>query len=236
MWLIDAKTLETTTLVYPEGSIQGAAISPNGMLIAYIDSYRPKTLGSLWFVSSAGSDAYPTVDVGLGYMYPGAWSPDGSHLVYYGVCGKATDKGSPTGLCLLDIRTRQQIVLNVPYERFEPVWSPDNRQIDVAGLVPGDKACNAQPGLSAAEYEMCWYSTSGVFILDILTNESRFLTRGVAPIWSPDGSMLAFLSNRSGTTEIWTIRVDGSDLQQLTTDGQYKSPFHHVAWLPEAAR
>jgi dipeptidyl aminopeptidase/acylaminoacyl peptidase len=36
------------------------------------------------------------------------------------------------------------------------------------------------------------------------------------PRWSPDGSQIAFYSNRSGKSEIWTINPDGSGLQQLT--------------------
>jgi TolB protein len=43
----------------------------------------------------------------------------------------------------------------------------------------------------------------------------------IDPSWSPDGSMLAFVSNRSGTAEIWTINADGSNLRQLTNAGQY---------------
>ncbi len=37
-----------------------------------------------------------------------------------------------------------------------------------------------------------------------------------APVWSPDGQMAAFYSNRSGRYEVWTVRRDGSDLRQRT--------------------
>ena len=36
------------------------------------------------------------------------------------------------------------------------------------------------------------------------------------PRWSPDGKQLAFFSNRSGKSEIWTIHQDGSGLRQIT--------------------
>src|SRR5690606_30696580 len=34
--------------------------------------------------------------------------------------------------------------------------------------------------------------------------------------WSPDGSMLAFMSNRSGNNDIWIVNRDGSGLRNLT--------------------
>jgi WD40 repeat protein len=39
------------------------------------------------------------------------------------------------------------------------------------------------------------------------------------PRWSPDGKWIACFSNRSGRLELWKIRPDGSDLQQLTEGG-----------------
>ncbi|HSC26177.1 MAG TPA: protein kinase [Vicinamibacterales bacterium] len=46
------------------------------------------------------------------------------------------------------------------------------------------------------------------------------------PRWSPDGSRIAFYSNRNGAYQIWTIRPDGSGLQQVTagTDGELLYP------------
>jgi Tol biopolymer transport system component len=235
--LIDAATLEVTTLVYPEGPVQGAAFSPDGVKIAYIDSHRPESIGSLWFVSSAGSDARPTVNVGTAYLYPDAWSPDGKRIVYYGDCGQQKSQSTISGpLCALDVQSDERHALDLPYVGFDPVWSPDGRYIAATGLTPGEKSCDAQKGLSSDDREACWYRTSSVFIVDTQTYKTYPLTRGIAPSWSPDGLMIAFLSDHSGATEIWTIRADGSELQQLTTDGQYKSPFSHYTWLQEISK
>lgn len=38
------------------------------------------------------------------------------------------------------------------------------------------------------------------------------------PIWSPDGTQIAFVSDRDGNFEIYVMNVDGSNLQRLTDD------------------
>lgn len=57
----------------------------------------------------------------------------------------------------------------------------------------------------------------------------------VEPSWAPDSKTIAFASNRanlaSDATDIWTVRLDGSHMQQLTDD---PAPEHEPAWSPDA--
>ena len=46
-----------------------------------------------------------------------------------------------------------------------------------------------------------------------LTND-EFRDRG--PEWSPDGQRIASVSNRGGDYQLWSIRANGSSLQQVT--------------------
>lgn len=50
------------------------------------------------------------------------------------------------------------------------------------------------------------------------------------PVWSPDGSKLAFYSSRSGTYQVWTMDADGSH-QKMVSDGQHESFF--PSWSPD---
>jgi DNA-binding winged helix-turn-helix (wHTH) protein len=53
--------------------------------------------------------------------------------------------------------------------------------------------------------------------------------RNEAPQPSPDGKKLAFMSDRSGSLEIWTSNLDGSSLRKLTNLGSCGSP----RWSPD---
>jgi len=44
------------------------------------------------------------------------------------------------------------------------------------------------------------------------------------PSWSPDGSKIAFVSNRDGNMDIYTMNADGSSVRQLT-----RNPFAAVS-------
>jgi Tol biopolymer transport system component len=55
----------------------------------------------------------------------------------------------------------------------------------------------------------------------------------IHPRWSPDGSRLAFSSNRTGRYEIWTVAADGSGARQVT-DGPGEKTW--PTWSPDGKR
>jgi Tol biopolymer transport system component len=61
---------------------------------------------------------------------------------------------------------------------------------------------------------------------------SRQLTDGPSkdrgPRFSPDGSRIAFYSNRTGAYQLWTLRPDGSELRQVTDDAATTGLFFPV--------
>jgi dipeptidyl aminopeptidase/acylaminoacyl peptidase len=68
-------------------------------------------------------------------------------------------------------------------------------------------------------------------------NDRRFLEnapkQSECPRWSPDGTRLAFSSMVSGKSQLFVIKVDGSNLTQLTASPQ--SSYVH-AWEPNGER
>jgi dipeptidyl aminopeptidase/acylaminoacyl peptidase len=100
-----------------------------------------------------------------------------------------------------------------------PAISPDGSQIVVArGWV--DKIKDQ--------------ARSNLWIVDSAGTRLRELTRGSwrdsAPVWSPDGSRIAFLSDRDGTTQIHALFVATGDLAQLTHLDKTPSA---LTWSPD---
>ncbi|HMW37438.1 MAG TPA: S9 family peptidase, partial [bacterium] len=62
--------------------------------------------------------------------------------------------------------------------------------------------------------------TSNIFLTSIDGKTSRQLTfsptKDITPIWSPDGKTIAFLSNRLGGFQIWTMALDGGEPKRVT--------------------
>lgn len=85
-----------------------------------------------------------------------------------------------------------------------------------------------------------WQGQTNIFAIDTHAPEAVPVALTTAtrwdwnPAWSPDGSRLAFVSDRSGSSEIWLARADGTDAIKLTAfDGPYTTG---PGWSPDGSR
>ncbi|MBS3744685.1 MAG: PD40 domain-containing protein, partial [Wenzhouxiangellaceae bacterium] len=74
-----------------------------------------------------------------------------------------------------------------------------------------------------------------LYRLPIDGGEAVALTEGIAwdfqPRFSPDGSRVAFISDRSGAENVWTMSADGDELRQVTEESEQL--LHNPAWTPD---
>ena len=75
--------------------------------------------------------------------------------------------------------------------------------------------------LAYAATSYLWDARSHLAIVDLATNKTREITppgkSERAPQWSPDGSSLAFLSNRGGATQLYVMSAHGTDAKPRTS-------------------
>lgn len=77
-------------------------------------------------------------------------------------------------------------------------------------------------------YQVAYYSVKEnkshhvIYVTDIKGNNNKLLTttsdNEMSPVWIDNGARIAFLSNKSGSYQIWSMLPDGSDRKQLTDD------------------
>jgi dipeptidyl aminopeptidase/acylaminoacyl peptidase len=103
-----------------------------------------------------------------------------------------------------------------------PALSPDGKWVAYTLTTPDVKANK---------------SSSDVWISSVDGKVHRQLTTNTAadrnPVWSPDGSQIAFESSRSGENQIWLISVSGGEPRQFTTLATGAS---QAVWSPDGSQ
>jgi TolB protein len=105
---------------------------------------------------------------------------------------------------------------------------------DVERLTPGEgEASNPSWNPNGQFLAFSWtrgYATGNfnIFVMDVATRKYTQLThsegRNENPSWAPDGQHIVFMSTRTGSPQIWSMLADGTQVQQLTTQGSNWSP------------
>ena len=89
-----------------------------------------------------------------------------------------------------------------------PVWSPDSQAIAYTSYRPAGQFGTYQDIVVS-------YITTGARDEPAKGNPQR---QNYLPIYSPDGSRLAFTSNRDGNPEIYVMNRDGSNIRRMTNN------------------
>jgi TolB protein len=106
--------------------------------------------------------------------------------------------------------------------------------IDGTGLVKvtDESWCDRATWSTGSTNEIAYSSRAGggfqIRVFDVATRETRTITDGIgsneSPAFAPNGRHLAFMSDRTGRAQIYTIARDGTDLKQITKVGANKYP------------
>ncbi len=210
----------------PTGSEFDGAWSPDGAWVVYRDSTRGINDDDEIYVARADGSGKRNLTNNPANDWGPDWSPDGSTIVF-----NSDRDGSPLSGYLMapDGSDVRRIDTDLWFEY--PSFSPDGARIVFEGHVGGS-------------YD--------VFVADVATGATTLLIGGPGgegwPVWSPDGTTVAFTSERDDCAfvtpeqvdcwraaevqdahrDTWLIDADGSNLRRVTTE---TSQF--VAWSPD---
>jgi TolB protein len=233
--------IATSPAVSPDGSRLMCTAYPGEGKQARIFLYSTDPLRQLAFVNPPG----------MTYTAHSSFTPDGKQVLFDGATGNAYRifiaalDGSNARVIRSSEEVEVQPVMNPKNSNVIAFTSgrsgtPQIYTMDADGgslmrVTNGiGEAHNAawQPGGGHVAFAWTQGYEPGnlnIFIIDVADSSYVQLTHGEGknenPSWAPDGVHLAFSSTRSGGREqIWSMRVDGSDLKQLTTEGTNSNP------------
>lgn len=217
----------TRNILGPQWSADGARIIFGiGEFAAFFDGFHSEFAkpedrvegGAQVAIINADGTGYREVTSGPNNNGFPSFAPDGERFVY------RTFGPEGDGLRVSNLRTGVSTMLLKGYDNF-PLWSPRGDLIMFSGQVNGD-------------YEIYTVKPDGAGLRRLTTSRGN----DAHMAWSPDGSHIVFTSTRMGFKdeaiytdapqpygEIFVMRADGSDLQQIT-DNQWEEGT--PAWRP----
>jgi TolB protein len=141
-----------------------------------------------------------------------AWSPDGSLMAYTG-----TERTEWVWLMNADGSAPRALA-----EGFQPAWSPDGRRLAFARVL------------------VRRHPRTDVWVMNADGTGARSLTgpgkpagstwKDLHPAWSPDGTRIAFSSDRGANRDVYAVATDGGAATRLTDD---PGPDSLPAWSPD---
>jgi eukaryotic-like serine/threonine-protein kinase len=180
------------------------AFSPDGSQIAF---HSEREGGGLFIMGATGESARRLTDFG----YNPAWSPDGRRLAFAtdGVAGPYERKLS-SRIWVVDVATGATRQVSED-DAVQPSWSPHSRRIAYWGVPPG-----------SARRVLWTLPAAGGEAVQVTADQHVNWN----PIWSPDGRYLYFVSDRSGSMNVWRVPIDEEsgrvrgDPEPVTTSSQ----------------
>lgn len=152
-----------------------------------------------------------------------SWSPDGKKIAYSvfsKLIKKSGDSISNVSLYILDLTTNKRVLTSFrPGVNSGAIFSRDGQSIYL-GMSMGSGAAD-------------------IYKINLKGEVENRLTKGpagainVEPALSPDGSKIAFSSERGGRPMIYVMNSDGSNVKRLTFKGTYNSS---PSWSPDGKK
>jgi dipeptidyl aminopeptidase/acylaminoacyl peptidase len=238
--------------IYRLPVISDPQVSPDGKWISYtltkIDSIKDSRNADIWMISWDGAQ-----DIQLTNSPDGEsrarWSPDGKYLSF--LSSRQESKGSQ--LWLMDRRGGEgKRLTEIKGGVSDYAWSPDSKKLLLTLTDPDPEDTGKVKTTHPYVIDRYQYKQdvegyrykkthTHLYLFDVATLKLDTLTRGTydegSAIWNPDGSAIAFVSNRTAdpdkneNSDIYVIDAKpGSSPKQLT---DWKGSDNAPRWSPD---
>jgi len=216
IYLSSLEDLSVRRLTEPPPMSQdwGPSFSPDGQRVFFVRNREVGFPDEIWVTSAAGGNATRVLSERGRIVSPPQWSFDGEAVIF-----SSNRNGHPA---------IWRASLNAPgsavqiAEAEPPAWDP-------AVSRRGYRLAYERLMRSLSIWHMD-LSASGDQRPHVLVSSTSETDQGPGPQFSPDGENLAYMSDRSGSMEIWVGSRDGGNPFQLTAVGGAGTP----RWSPDS--
>jgi Tol biopolymer transport system component len=207
---------------------------------------------NIWSMNSNGSNPAPLTNLTAlnANSMSAAWSPDGSKVAFLSLRAlDGSNSKSPNGpfnIWVMNADGSNPTAITkltaTAASAFDLAWSPDNSAIAFAS----PRALDGSDAVDPNQTSNIWVISADGSKLKPLTHLSAFICDSRRPTWSPDGSKIAYDSERvldgtdngantNSTPNIWIMNADGTNPTPVTrlTNGAITI---NGAWSPDGSR
>ncbi len=178
-----------------------------------IDGQRcmPQRANPFWGLRlvDASTGAYEDIQHDVHSMAP-TWDPVNAwHVVYRG----------DRGLTSLDLNLDTTWIVRANGAHRGPTFSPDGTKIATTYKQNDQWEVHVMNVDGSGEVRLTETPMTQILEQHLKGQQARNWNNA-APAWSPDGSQIAFITDRSGAYEIWVMNADGSDPHPILSASQ----------------